>query len=196
MAECGKFLWQRFTQPSHPGQVREDFLEKVVLDCIGQIWDGERTFKQRDSMYKSIEISKHSTRWEWQTPRERGSRDRACEWQEKRLSATEASLGRASILYRGSDFVPHTCGVHGRACGSHCQIVWLRERLQEDKEEWGHCTQRKITYTNPLWTQTHQPYMHAHMLDTHTRIHTPMWHQRQEHRCENHGLEMMTFNRS
>ena len=62
MAECGKFLWQRFTQPSHPGQVREDFLEEVVLDYIGQIWDGERTFKQRDSMYESIEVSKHSTR--------------------------------------------------------------------------------------------------------------------------------------
>ena len=34
----------------------------VVLDYIGQIWDGERTFKQRDSMYESIEVSKHSTR--------------------------------------------------------------------------------------------------------------------------------------
>ena len=53
--------------------------------------------------------------------------------EEKRLRATEACLGRASILYRGSDFVPHTWGGPWKSlcCGSHCQIV-LENDLEND----------------------------------------------------------------
>lgn len=32
MGECKKAPLQKYTQPTHSGQVREDFLEKVALD--------------------------------------------------------------------------------------------------------------------------------------------------------------------
>lgn len=35
MGEYGKIPWQRYTNRTHPGQVREDFLEEVAIDYVG-----------------------------------------------------------------------------------------------------------------------------------------------------------------
>lgn len=45
MGECEKVPRHRYTQPTHPGQVKEDLLEEAALDNAGQTWGGERTLQ-------------------------------------------------------------------------------------------------------------------------------------------------------